>query len=158
MEIKPVILTPKQINRLQELENLVKKFKKILGLENEKINLGISGKSSAFLHWHKDKKAWGIYLLPSDNRFTPIHELGHIFLSKKTKYHYFAGSGIKLNKINDGIFRILNHLIDYFVDYNLIQFRDLYDLYIDDAHLWKHAKKKGKIKGKPISLVHSFYP
>jgi len=156
MEIRPVILTTKQQKRLQDLSRLVYKYQKLLGLMDEEIEVGLSGKNSAFLHWHEERKVWGIYLLPSDNDFTPIHELGHIYLAKKTKYLNFAKSGIQEKKIFGDLLIILNHLLDCFVDYNLIQFNNLYELYIEDAHLWKHAKKKGKISGKPISVAHSY--
>jgi hypothetical protein len=132
------------------------KYKNLLGLEKEHIKVGISAKTRSFLHWHEKEKKWGIYLLPSDNNFTPIHELGHIFLAKKSNYVYFARSGIKSNNIFEGLFSIVNHLLDCFVDYNLIQFKGLYELYIEDTHLWKGAKKKGKIEGKPINIVHSY--
>ncbi|MFX1363683.1 MAG: hypothetical protein ACFFCE_09255 [Promethearchaeota archaeon] len=156
MSKKPILLTSKEVKRLKELEQLLMKYKNILGLEKEDIDIGISAKNRAFLQWYEKEKKWGIYLLPSDNDFTPIHELGHIFLTKKTDYMYFAGSGIKKNKIFEGLFLILNHLLDCFVDYNLIQFKGLYELYIDDAHLWKDAKNKGNIKGEPINIVHSY--
>ena len=156
MNIKQVILTSNQMRKFQELEQLLIESKKILGLEKENIEVGISGKNNAFLHWYEKEKKWGIYLLPSDNDFTPIHELGHIFLAKKTNYIYFARSGIKSEKIFEGLLLILNNLLDCFVDYNLIQVKGLYELYIDDAHLWKGAKQKSKIKGKPIDLVHSY--
>lgn len=156
MEYRPVILTLNQEKRLDEMKQLLITYKKILGLGEENIEIGISAKNTAYIFWYEERKTWGIYLLPSDNDFTPIHELGHIFLAKKTNYPYFARSGIKRSKIYEGLLMIVNNIVDCFVDYNLIQFEHLYDLYIEDAHLWKNAKKKGKIKGVPIDLVHSY--
>lgn len=156
MKIRPIILNSEQKNRLEDLEEILFKYKEILGLENENIEVGISAKSNAFLHWYEEKKTWGIYLIPTDNHFTPIHELGHIYLAKKTNYPYFARSGIRSHKIFEGLRLIVNHLVDCFVDYNLIQLEGLYKLYVEDAHIWRDAKKKGKIKGKPIDLVHSY--
>ncbi|HEC39606.1 hypothetical protein LCGC14_0498190 [marine sediment metagenome] len=156
MENRQIIITTKQVNRLQELEKILIKHKNLLGLGEENIIVGISEKPRAFLAWHEEEKKWGIYILPSDNDFTPIHELGHLFLAKKSNYVYFARSGVKSNNIFSGILLIVNHLIDCFVDYNLIQFEGIYELYIDDAHLWICAKKKGKIEGKPIDIAHSY--
>ncbi|KKL19639.1 hypothetical protein LCGC14_2463460 [marine sediment metagenome] len=156
MKNRQIILTSEQVQRLQELEQLLVKHKSLLGLEEEHIEVGISAKTRAFIQWHKKEKNWGIYLLPSDNDFTPIHELGHIFLAKKSNFVYFARTGINNNKIFEGLLLIVNHLLDCFVDYNLIQFEGLYELYIDDAHLWIGAKKKGKIECKPINIAHSY--
>lgn len=156
MKIKPIILNSEQKKRLEDLEEILFKYKEILGLENENIEVGISAKSNAFLHWYEEKKTWGIYLIPTNNHFTPIHELGHIYLAKKTNYPYFARSGIRSHKIFEGLMLIVNHLVDCLVDYNLIQFEGLYKLYVEDAHIWRGAKKKGKIKGKPIDLIHSY--
>lgn len=156
MKKRPVLLTPEQMQRIQELEQLLLNYKTTLDLEKENIEVGISAKNNAFLHWYEKEKKWGIYLLPSDNDFTPIHELGHIFLARKTNYPFFARSGVKRNIIFEGLLKIVNSIVDCFVDYNLIQFDHLYELYIDDAHLWRHAKEKRKLKGNLIDLVHSY--
>ena len=52
MKNRQIILTSEQVQRLQELEQLLLKHKNLLGLEKEHIKVGISAKTRAFLDWH----------------------------------------------------------------------------------------------------------
>ena len=70
------------------------------------------------------------------NHYHPIfelaHELGHIFLYKKTNYIYYAKQpDPSIRTQIEKVFNYSNHLLDCFVDYNISNFTELYVLYVD---------------------------
>ena len=77
------------INRkIQEIKIKFEKFKKIFGLENEKILLLLRNNGASAIS--KDNNTWEIEFNFNHPLYELIHELGHIFLYKKTNYIYFA--------------------------------------------------------------------
>lgn len=149
------MLSDAELNRMDELTDIVRNYTQVFNLDNEDIRVGLSGKSNAFIEWVKEEKYWGVYLLPSDNDYTPIHELGHVLLSRLTSYPYFAKSGHHKTRFFEELLILTNHIVDCYVDYNAIQYEGVYELYIEDRHLWSNVGK-GKVKGEPISLAHSY--
>jgi len=117
-------------NCISELEEKMSSFQALLSLSNEDLKLEVIRNNSSATS--KENNHWKIEY----NHYHPIyelaHELGHIFLFKKTNYIHFAlqpDASIK-NQI-EKVFNYSNHLIDCFIDYHLSNFTEIYLIYVD---------------------------
>ena len=105
-------------------------FKEILGMKKECIEIDWSG-SDTGIEWNDKKKCWEIEYNDLGFDFQLIHELGHIYLYKKTKYIYFAKKPSVSNSIRFDIWWCHNAIIDSFVNHQITRFSKIYSLYKD---------------------------
>ena len=104
-------------------------YKDMLGLSNEHINLDRESIETA-IEWDDYNNCWNIEYCDVGVDFLLIHELGHIFLAKKTNYLYFAKKPPRFNEIKFDIWWYHNAVIDCFVNYRLSQHEEINSLYI----------------------------
>ena len=136
-------------NCISNLEHKMDSFQTLLLLSDEDIRLKVIHNNSSATS--KENKLWIIEY----NHYHPIyeltHELGHIFIYKKTNYIHFAQQPeASIRNQIEKVFDYSNHLIDCFVDYNLSNFTEIYASYVDYI--------KEIINGiKSIDTNHEFY-
>lgn len=104
-------------------------YKDMLGLSNEHINIDRESNETA-IEWDDDNNCWNIEYCDLGVDFLLIHELGHIFLAKKTNYLYFTIKQPRFNEISFDIWWYHNAVIDSFVNYRLSQHEEINSLYI----------------------------
>jgi len=112
------------------LEREMDSFQTLLSLSDKDLKLEVIHNNSSATELKNNR--WKIEY----NHYNPIfelaHELGHIFLYKKTNYIYYAKQPEpSIRRQIEKVFNYSNHLVDCFVDYNLSNFTELYDLYVD---------------------------
>jgi len=120
-----------QTNDHLSIESFIDDIKKVLSLQDEKIIIKESPYTyNAELDWNKDSRCWEIHLkIPVEDKFPIIHEVGHIYLAKKTSCLQFARPPhIGSPSITD-LLPLINNLLDDFVNYNISQFKPLYPYY-----------------------------
>ena len=112
-------------NRIQKVND----YKERLSLNDVNINLIISS-SSTSIRFDREQEVYFLNLNESGKEYDIIHELGHIFLSKKTRCLIFSSPPI-IEGIDDNILAILDHLINNFVNFRVSRIDDFYPLYRD---------------------------
>ena len=117
-------------NCISNLEDKMNSFQKLLSLSDKDLRLEVIHNNLSATS--KENNHWKIEY----NHYNPIyelsHELGHIFLYKKTNYIHFAQQPEpSIRDQIEKVFNYSNHLIDCFIDYNLSNFPEIYVLYID---------------------------
>ncbi|NVM44105.1 MAG: hypothetical protein HWN79_04220 [Candidatus Lokiarchaeota archaeon] len=117
-------------NCISNLERKMDSFQRLLLLSDKDIRLEvIHNNSSATL---KENNHWKIEYNHYHPIYELIHELGHIFIYKKTDYIHFAQQPeASISDQIEKVFYYSNHLIDCFVDYNLSNFTEIYVSYVD---------------------------
>lgn len=115
------------------LEQILDKYKKILSISNEKVvyQLG-TDKYEAELSWNEYSQTWIIFHREDITEFYFIHELGHIYFSRKITHcdDFAVDTEIKPG-LDECLYPLINNLIDGLVDYNLSKFNEIYPI------LWK---------------------
>ena len=116
-------------NCIANLEDKINSFQMLLSLSDKDIRLEVIHNNSSATS--KENNHWKIEY----NHYNPIyelsHELGHIFLYKKTNYIQFAEQPEpSIRDQIEKVFNYSNYLIDCFIDYNLSNFPEIYVLYI----------------------------
>lgn len=112
-------------------ENILDKYKKILSIKQEKIELKKNPLISrqAELDFKASTRTWIIHYNITQNEFPFVHELGHIYFAvKKSGFIYFAlppPPNPKLNRILGGL---ISNLLDGFVNYSLSEFKKIYPI------------------------------
>lgn len=104
-------------------------YREMLGLSNEHIKIDNDSIDTA-IEWDDDNNCWIIEYSDLGVDFLLIHELGHIFLSKKTNFLYFATKPPRFYEIRDDIWWCHNAIIDSFVNFRLSQYDEINSLYI----------------------------
>jgi len=105
-------------------------FQTLLLLSDKDLRLEVIHNNSSATS--KENNHWKIEY----NHYHPIyelaHELGHIFVYKKTNFIRFAQEPeASISDQIEKVFYYSNHLIDCFIDYNLSNFIEIYTLYVD---------------------------
>ncbi len=103
-------------------------IKDILGLTKDCIEVEWSG-SDTGIEWNDIKKCWEIEYSDLGFDFQLIHELGHVYLYKKTNYIFFAKS--PPGSIKFDIWWCHNVIVDSFVNYKITRLSKIYSLYKD---------------------------
>ncbi len=104
-------------------------FRKLLGLSEECIEVDWNGYDTG-IKWNEQKKCWEIEYRDLGANFQLIHELGHIYLYKKTNYIYFAKQP-ENNNIEFDIWWCHDAVIGSFINYRISRFQEIYNLYKD---------------------------
>jgi len=138
---------------------LVEKYVKILGLKSRDIYLVGSNKETTYISRIEKEDMYVVHIPPNVMNFQIVHELGHIFLAEKTNYPSFAGyDNICIPIECEPIAGEINFILDWFVNYPLVQFKKINDIFIEwfEKH-WGWAK--GKIHEYPenINEILSLY-
>ena len=117
-------------NCIINLKDKKNSFQTLLSLSEKDLRLEvIHNNSSATL---KENNYWKIEYNYCHPIYELCHELGHIFLYKKTNYIYFAQQPEpSIRDQIEKVFDYSNHLIDCFIDYNISDFPEIYVLYLD---------------------------
>lgn len=151
--------------QIQEVKSKLKKFQKILNLNNEKINL--IAKTNGYSATSKNNGTWEIEYNIQNPIYELIHELGHIFLYNKTNYIYFAvpPDNIKRSIFKDQklllLFNYCNSLVDCLVDYKISVYNIFYGLYFKylEHILEGIIQKTSQLKSEQILEGYlKFYP
>lgn len=124
----------------------------IIRIENKGafFNLIFNG-NSPHLKWNYNEKHWEIHLLENAKEGSIAHELGHLYFAKEVENPRFTPKFEILGKrfkTNQKIIRILNVLIDNFVDNHLFPIKNYYNLWLDKI---KEALKIGFVLDKKIN-------
>ena len=156
-----MILIVKRID-LMEVEQMVKKYAKLLSISNENISFKIEDNiKQAKLGYDGDDDQWIVYYQKECRRFPIIHELGHIYLAKKkVKYLGFAKPPPITPQTDKNLIFILSNLLDCFVNYNLsiiepiyLEIQEYFHDYLKDLENIKNRIKSNN----NILLILSFY-
>lgn len=156
-----MILIVKRVD-LMEVEQIIKKFVKILSISDEKIGFKIEENiKQAILGYDGENDQWIVYYQKKCRRLPIIHELGHIyFAKKKVNYLGFAKPPPITPQTDKNLIHILSNLIDCFVNYNLSKFepisleiQDYFHNYLKDLDSIKKRIKNNN----NILLILSFY-
>ncbi len=120
------------------------KFRRILDLEEKIIRIKISNIDDTYITHYKKTDVHTMYIRLNAHNFEPIHELGHIFLAKKTKYSFFGGhDDVYIDSIYENLMTYVNDLLDCFVNYNISGFEGIYPIWIDffnKIYSWARGK------------------
>jgi len=121
-----MILITKRVD-LMEVEQIIKKFVKILSISDEIIGFKIEENiKQAKLGYDAENDRWIVSYQKNCGRFPIIHELGHIyFAKKKVNYLGFAKPPPITPQTDKNLIHILSNLIDCFVNYNLSKFEPI---------------------------------
>ena len=119
-------------NVVSEIKESIEKYKKILGITNERISIGRDPVTfAAELDWDNSSKTWIIKCESEISEYYLIHELGHIYLARKVShYDGFALPSPYNERIDQSLYPLINNLLDNFVDYNLSLFNEIYPILI----------------------------
>ena len=114
-------------NCISNLEDKMNSFQMILSLSDKDLRLKVIHNNSSATS--RENNHWEIEY----NHYHPIyelaHELGHIFIYKKTNYIHFAQQpGASIRDQIKKVFNYSNHLFDCFIDNNLSNFTEIYML------------------------------
>ena len=145
-----------------EVEQILKKYTKLLSITNENISFKIKDNiKQAELGYDGSKDQWIVYYRKESKRFPIIHELGHIyFAKKKVNYLGFAKPPPITPQTDKNLIFILSNLIDCFVNYNLsiiepiyLEIQEYFHDYLKDLENIKNRIKSNN----NIWLILSFY-
>ncbi len=111
----------------ERIAGLVKKFKNILPLSNEKFAISEGTEyPEAQIDWDDDDNNWIVRYKPDIEEYYIAHELGHVNLARLCNYEGFAKQMKENSNIDWNIAPLLNILLDGFVDYQISQFDEIY--------------------------------
>ncbi len=117
-------------NCISNLEHKKDSFQKLLLLSDKDIRLDVIHNNSSATSMENNH--WIIEYNHYHPIYELVHELGHIFINKKTNYIHLAQQPkASIKDQIEKVFNYSNHLIDCFVDNNLSNFAEIYILYVD---------------------------
>lgn len=106
----------------------IEKYTKILSISRKEVEINVNPSIRSEIYWDKKIKKFVINCREFNDNFDVIHELGHIYLAKKINFFAFSNPSTHPN-INEIIFRIVDYLLNCFVNYNLSTFEEIYPVY-----------------------------
>ena len=121
------------IGEIDNISEFIEKFKEILSISKEIIVLKQDPTIfyQAEIDWDNNSHTWTIAYKDSPSEYYTVHELGHIYLArKKTHFDGFAVQAPDkfLDEFDYGLKPFFNQLLDMFVDYNIAQFDEIYNI------------------------------
>lgn len=105
----------------------VNNYKDLLSINNVNINLIISS-SKTSIRFDQAQETYILILNESGKDYDIIHELGHVYLAKKTGCLILSSPPV-IEGIDDNILGILDHLINNIVNFKVSRIDNLYLLY-----------------------------
>lgn len=85
--------------------------------------------------WNCDQKCWEMHLRKDSREMVIAHELGHLYFPKIVKDPRLRPKLAKPEKkdeLNNGMHKLLNPLVDNFVDYYLLDIDNYYNIWLEE--------------------------
>ncbi len=111
----------------KELNEILNLYKEKLSIKEVSIRIQITSNSTS-IYFDESKDEYCIKFNESGKIFDFFHELGHILLTKKTGCLIFSSPPTSAG-INNEIIKILDYLINLFVNSNISRIEEIYPLY-----------------------------
>lgn len=111
-----------------KISDLITKAQRILNLEEEKflIKKDLSIRYEACIDWDDKNNQWIISHKQNTHPYYFFHEVGHVYLAKKTNFRDFALQTEIYEETDVDLYPLMNILLDVFVDYHTFTHNELY--------------------------------